>query len=288
MRLASRVSPRISRARKERGNRTLWIILVLMNIAPSLCANSAQAQSQMPRSYVSGSGKDNVSCTAQSPCRTFQAALAQTVTGGEIFALDSSNYGSVTINKAVTITSEKAAGILVGAGVSGVIINAGANDVITLRGLDIDGAGAGMNGIQFSSGAGLNVQNCVIRGFANGISFTPTDSSALAVAYTFIANNTTGIGLQTSAAGTGVLNDVQLFANGTGMFVLGKSTGPAVVAVGNSVIANNSTVGILSNGYSTVSITNSTLANNVVGLEAQNAGALLQISGSTVAGTGTG
>jgi hypothetical protein len=267
------------------GHRRLRVILVVMAI-PSLYANSAQAQAL--RTYVSRSGSDYPpDCNVQRPCRTFQAALVRTVAGGEIYAIDSANYGPVTINKAVTIASEKAAGILAGTSISGVIISAGSGDMITLRGLDIDGAGAGVSGIQFTSGAGLVVQNCLIRGFASGIAFTPSGSSALIVSGTLIHNNTIGITFQTSVASTGVLSDVQLFANGTGIVGVGTSAAPAILAVQDSFIASNSSVGILSNGYSTISVAMSTIANNGVGLQAQNAGALLRVSGSSFGGTGT-
>jgi hypothetical protein len=213
-------------------------------------------------------------------------ALAATAPGGEIYALDSANYGSVTINKTVTIASEHAAGILAGASLSGVIINAGSKDLITLRGLDIDGAGSGVSGIQFTSGAGLDIQNSVIRGFASGIAFTPSGSSALTVSRTLIHNNTIGIRFQVSAASTGAVNDVQFFANGTGMVGVGTRATPAIIAVQNSLVANHSNVGILSNGFSTISVATSTIANNGVGLEAQNAGALLQVFHSSIGGTG--
>jgi len=69
------------------------------------------------RTYVSGTGNDSYPCLASWPCQTFQAALALTVAGGEIYVLDSANYGAVTINKAVSITSEGAmAGVLATSG----------------------------------------------------------------------------------------------------------------------------------------------------------------------------
>jgi hypothetical protein len=240
------------------GSRKLWITLVIMTIAPLLDVMPAQAQAQ--QTYVSGLGRDNGSCTMATPCRTFEAALARTAAGGEITALNSANYGSVTINKAVTITSNYAAGVLAASGKSGITISAGSNDVITLSGLHIDGAGAGVNGIQFTSGAGLNIENCLIRGFAAGIGFTPSGSSALSVSGTLIENNTIGINFQTRAASTGTLNDVNLFANGTGIVGIGTSAGLANIAVQNSTIANNSKVGVLSNGYSTIAIPDSTIA----------------------------
>src|SRR4051812_43278132 len=67
-----------------------------------------QAAQPLIRTYVSGAGKDSNPCTPSSPCQTLQAALTLTLAGGEIFVLDSANYGAVTINKAVSITSEGA------------------------------------------------------------------------------------------------------------------------------------------------------------------------------------
>jgi hypothetical protein len=84
-----------------------------------------------------------------------------------------------------------------------------------------------------------------------------------------------------------VLSDVQLFANGTGIVGAGTNAAPAILAVQGSLIASNSSVGILSNGYSSISVAISTIANNGIGLQAQNAGALLQVFDSSVGGSGT-
>src|SRR5262249_21924227 len=149
--------------------------------AQKLGAPSAPPSPQS-RTYVSGVGIDGGPCTAASPCRTFSAALALTTAGGEVFVLNSANYGAATINKAVTITSEGAvAGVLATSG-AGLTISAGAGDVVNLRGLDIDGGGSGSTGIQFGSGAALNVTKSLIRGFANaGIAFSPAGAASLFV-----------------------------------------------------------------------------------------------------------
>src|SRR5262245_19528262 len=111
------------------------------------------------RTYVSGLGADNNPCTASMPCQTLQAALNTTIAGGEIFVLDSANYGPLTINKAVTIASEGAmGGVLAMSGV-GITINAGPNDVVSLRGLAIAGNNSGGFGIQFNSGRSLSIQH---------------------------------------------------------------------------------------------------------------------------------
>jgi nitrous oxidase accessory protein NosD len=141
------------------------------------------------RTYVSGLGSDANPCLASWPCQTFQAALALTIAGGEIYVLDSANYGPVTINKAVTITSEGAvAGVLATSG-AGITIAAGGGDVVNLRGLDVDGAGAGSIGIQFSSGQSLNIQKSVVRNFSDsGISFAPNGASTLFITDSTVTN----------------------------------------------------------------------------------------------------
>jgi len=267
-------------------------IVFAMTILPWLHAVPAQAQAM--RTFVSGNGKDTNACTITAPCQTLQAALAQTLAGGEINALDSANYGYVTITKAVSIISERGAtGVLAPSSVTGITINAGANDVINLRGLDIDGAGAGANGIVFTTGGSLNIRDGTIRGFANhGISFQPTGSSALFVANTIISNNgQTGIMFQNmgSATSIGVFNDVQVVNNGRGIAALGtNNAAPANVTVQGSVVANNRGVGILSGGLSAVTVANSTIANNGVGAQSQGTGATLQLAQSTITGNGTG
>ena len=104
-----------------------------------------------------------------------------------------------------------------------------------------------------------------------------------------VSNNSTGFRFQNSAINTGVLNDVQLVNNGTGMVALGtSSTGPATVTIQNGVVVNNGTVGIVSGGFSAVMVGNSTIANNGIGLEAQSIGAVLRASESAVTGNATG
>ena len=243
------------------------------------------------RTYVSGLGNNSNPCTAALPCQTLQAALAKTTPGGQIYALDSANYGYVTINQAVSIISGRGTtGILAAiTSVSGVTINAGANDIINLQGLDIDGAGSGSNGILFNSGSSVNIQNSVIRGFTSGINFKPTASSAITVSNTLISNNSTGFIFQNSAISTGVLNDIQLVNNGSGIVAAGSSsTAPATLTIQSSMVANNSAVGILASSFSNVTVSNTTLANNGVAVEAESAGALIQVSGSTLTGNSTG
>src|SRR5438105_3535713 len=110
------------------------------------------------RTFVSAAtGNDANPCTRSAPCRNFQAAIAQTASGGEVVVLDSGGYGTVTINQAVSLVAPAGvyAGISVFAG-TGIYVNAGPSDVVTIRGLTLNGLG-GSDGIAFFSGAALYV-----------------------------------------------------------------------------------------------------------------------------------
>jgi hypothetical protein len=120
------------------------------------------AQAQATRTWVSGVGDDANPCSRTAPCKTFAGAISKTAPGGEINIIDAGGFGAVTITKSITISAEGfTAGVLV-AGSNAIVINAGPNDVVVLRGLDIDGGpptSPGLNGIRFLAGAALHVQN---------------------------------------------------------------------------------------------------------------------------------
>src|SRR5882724_5238793 len=237
------------------------------------------------RTFVSAQGSDANPCLVSSPCRTFQAALALTTAGGEIFVLNSANYGAVTISKAVTITSEGAvAGVLATTGV-GITINAGASDVINLRGLDIDGGKTGATGIQFSSGSALNIQRSVIRGFTgSGINFAPSSASSLFVSDTMVSNNQ-GNGVLVSggaAAVKGALTRVTATGNGVGFFASGANVTMTVA----DAVASNNTYGIGANAAA-VMVRNSAVSSNSVGIAADQ-NATVRVGQSTVTANATG
>ena len=139
-------------------------ILALGVIATSL----AHAASQ--RTFVSTLGVNNPNCFIATPCRDFAAAMAATSPGGEIVVLDSGGYGSVSIAQSVSIIAPLGvyAGISVFAG-TGVTVAGGPAGKVTLRGLTINGQG-GSNGIVVTSGADVNVEQCVVTNMtADGI-----------------------------------------------------------------------------------------------------------------------
>jgi hypothetical protein len=278
-------------------------------LLPLLCATPAAAQAI--RTWVSGVGDDANPCSRTAPCKTFPGAISKTAAGGEIDVLDPGGFGAVTITKAITIASEGAGegGILV-AGTNGITVSAGPNDVVVLRGLQIDGGPIGsnsLNGVKFNSGGTLIIQNYAIRNFTGGapngygVSFTPSGASSMFMSDTVVSSNgsgTIGGGVLIQPTGTGsakaslvrvnaVNNALGIRADGTG------STGGITVAVSDSASTENTFGGITSftpaGGANTkVTVTNSISSNNGTGLNANGVAATLRISSSTVMGNTTG
>src|SRR5262249_42105570 len=150
----------------------LLVVIGLLLLGLPLDASVAHAQ--LARPCVSAAGSDSNDCTRLTPCRTFQRAHDNTLANGEITVLDPGGYGAVTITKSISIINDGVgeAGVLVSGGLSGITVAAGASDAVTLRGLTIKGIGfGGGDGVTFTSGRSLTVENCVIRNLSgiNGI-----------------------------------------------------------------------------------------------------------------------
>src|SRR5215471_3546135 len=143
------------------GNKPLLLVFGLLWAALTASPASAQAT----RTWVSGVGDDANPCSRTAPCKTFAGAISKTAPAGEINVLDPGGFGAVTITKSITISSVGfEAGVLV-SGTNGIIINAGASDTVVVEGLDIEGLGTGLNGVNFLAGSQLYIIDCHIRHF---------------------------------------------------------------------------------------------------------------------------
>src|SRR5215510_2808881 len=110
-------------------------------IAVFTLAFASLAQAQATRTWVSGVGDDANPCSRTAPCKTFAGAMPKTAPCGEIDVLDPGSFGAVTITKSVTIDGTPfIAGVLASNGTTGILVQASGSDVVTLRGLDINGA----------------------------------------------------------------------------------------------------------------------------------------------------
>src|SRR5438876_4867366 len=157
----------------------------------SIASGSAQ------RSFVSANhGNDANPCTVTLPCRNFAAAIAQTVASGEVIVLDSGGYGPVTIGSSISLIAPPGvyAGITAFSG-DAIAISAGASDVVTLRGLTLNGLG-GDRGVDFMAGGTLYVQQLTIKNFAiSGIYAVPSGSALVRVEDTTVTRSNSGISL---------------------------------------------------------------------------------------------
>ena len=150
------------------------------------------ADAQATRTWVSGVGDDVNPCSRTAPCKTFAGAISKTATNGEINCLDPAGYGAVTITKSITIDCRDTQGSILSAGTNGVIVNVTSNantkKAVKLRGISINGAGTGINGIRLLAAKTLNVEDVVIDGTTlHGISVE--GSSQVAVNNSTIRSN---------------------------------------------------------------------------------------------------
>jgi nitrous oxidase accessory protein NosD len=251
---------------------------------------ATSAAGVMQRTFVSANGNDANPCTLTAPCRSFVAAVAQVTPGGEVIALDSAGYGPFSIGKSVTVQAPAGiyAAITATSG-SGITINASDTDVITLRGLTINGLG-GSIGIDFQSGASLTVTDCTVSGFSQvGLNFGPVTKGTVGIVErSLFANDSTGISISptgnlavrnsiaTGNASSGIaifginsyggatlsVVDSLLNGNGTGLNSQTNGGGPSHVRLSGNHITNNTT-GVTIGGYSdAVSIGNNMARGN--------------------------
>jgi hypothetical protein len=274
------------------------------------------------RTWVSGFGDDANPCSRTAPCKTFAGAVSKTAAGGEIDVTDPGGFGALTVTKALTIDGRGTFASVLAAGTVGIRVAAGPGDVVTLRNLSIDGGGTGIHGVQFTSGAALHIENCVIFNFAQrGVAFQPTGASRLFITDSILRNNnnaTSGgaVLIQPAAGGSAqaVLDGVRMEGNLFGVFASDRST----VTVRNSVAAANSnsgftagsnavavvmnlegclvaennaaagTTGILCAGAAaTVRLSNVTVVNNGVGLSSVTGGSIVSFGNNRIVGNGT-
>jgi len=218
----------------------------VMAIAIFMFATVSIAQAQASRTWVSGVGDDANPCSRTAPCKTWAGAISKTAACGEIDALDPGGFGAVTITKSITLDGTGTFASILASLVNGIIINAAATDVVTIRGISINGFCNGISGINILQAKTVNVEDCVIFRFntGNGITVNETNDLALNVRNTVIRDNTLdAINTFTSGAANKVkvtLDHVRLSGSGNGLHARSGS----LVTARNSVFSNNTNHGI--------------------------------------------
>jgi hypothetical protein len=263
---------------------------------------ASMAQAQATRTWVSGVGDDVNPCSRTAPCKTFAGAISKTAAGGEIDCLDPGGFGAVTLTKSIVIDGTTGAGFgsILASSVNGVNINDSATAtpgtiIVRLRNLSINGAGTtlGLNGVNFTSGATVHVENCRIMNFSgDGIRKATSTAGRLIVQDTTITDCASdGIEL----AGTNAANDavsvdhVNITRCGNGL----KVSNRASVGISNSVIslnnASGSSAGVIANsvvvGGGIIDVENCQINFNSVGVQ-PNANQVIRLSNTHMTGNG--
>ncbi len=242
-----------------------------------VAAVPATAFGQATRTWVSGVGDDANPCSRTAPCKTFAGAISKTAPGGTIDALDPGGFGALTITKSITIDGTGTLASVLVAGTNGIVVNAAATDVVTLRGLDIEGingtGNGGLNGVSVVSAKLVHLENDRIYGFTqNGFNFSPSNPGAQAlIENSSIYDNT----------GDGVLNSAT-----------GGATNLRVTLRGDSIDENGGGVVAMSDGSSNRAAVNSfrtSIADNTNGgIDSEGSNAVQRISADEISGNGTG
>ncbi len=299
------------------------LVLTAVLLVSALFAGTA-AHAQATRTWVSGVGDDANPCSRTAPCKTFAGAISKTAAKGEINTLDPGGFGAVTITKSISIESDSVmAGVLV-SGTNGIIINALSTDVVTLRGLTIEGLGTGLNGIRILAAKEVHIEDCTIEGFVNrgiiventagnvnlyvrntiirnnvGASSPAGNSGAILLRPTAPASasaliedshldqNTFGLRVENNSRAT--MNNGSASANSTfGIHAITPGPNAASIVLENVTVSNNVTgVQAESSAFASVRLSNTMITANSVGLSSVTSGQLLSWGNNRVAGNGT-
>ncbi|PYQ33267.1 MAG: hypothetical protein DMF57_10040 [Acidobacteria bacterium] len=271
--------------------RRVSLHLVVGIVVCLLVATSASAQ--VARVFLAGTGDDAGDCTNQAtPCRSLQGAVTACPANGEIIILDNGGYGSANITKSLTVNAS--AGIVAFIART-ITVNIASTDKVVLRGLSMNGVVFGdADGMAFTGGGTLVVENSVIAGFSNAAINQAMAGSNLIVNNCEIRNNNYGV-WNSTASNTNtntVIENSRFEYNSYGVECAG---GTANVSIRRSVLANNF-LGVRPSSSSQtqpvlIVVDTCTIAHNGVGTEAvANFGgsATIRVSNSTIDHNGRG
>ena len=247
-------------------------VLNVLAVLVFTCAFASLAQAQASRTWVSGVGDDANPCSRTAPCKTWAGAISKTAACGEIDALDPGGFGAVTITKSITLDGTGTFASILASLTTGVIINAQATDVITLRGISINGFCNGIRGINILQAKTVNIEDCVIFRFAgDGITSTDNNGLKLNVRNSVIRDNT-GDGINAVAAAASparvTLLNVGLNGNTNGMHARSGVT----VSATDSTFAGNTSAGVfadntVASSFAVIRVQRSQITGNATGVQ---------------------
>ena len=237
-------------------------ISILLAAATLMIVAANPAHAQATRTWVSGVGDDINPCSRTAPCKTFAGAISKTTTGGIINCLDPGGFGAVTITKDITIDCEETLGGVLVSGTNAIVVST--TGVVNLRGLDIEGEGTGLIGINITQAATVYVRKSKIYGFQAG----------------------SATGIAAPGGGTLIVEDSIIQTNGTGINVSGGNTH---TSLRNVSINNNAVNGISFTTSGKAVVDRTTIGfNGATGLVVNSAGLTVMLGNSTIVGNTLG
>ena len=281
-------------------------VFAALFVLSSLMTMAQTAGAAGQRTFVSSMGLDTNPCSVTSPCRTFSAALAQTISGGEIVVLDSAGYGPVTIAQSVSIVAPPGvyAGITVPSGANGITISAGSFDV-AIRGITINSLAGAQFSISASNYGSLAIESCVMSAASGGIYInSPAGTTHRDILLKDLELNDQASIQFVNGPVNALIDRVLINRANTGLFLI--SSGSYVIR--DTVIQHSYTVGMQTMGAGTgqnVTVENSTFSGGIVGINIEgsyggnnslyivgshifnNEGTGLQVNGGTASGGAT-
>ncbi|ETA72739.1 MULTISPECIES: right-handed parallel beta-helix repeat-containing protein [Mesorhizobium] len=268
------------------------VLRFFLSIAVLLLASVfliAPASAQATRTWVSGVGNDADPCSRTAPCKTFAGAISKTATAGEINCLDPGGFGTVTITKSITIDCKTTEGGVLSALVNGIVVNTPVGSVVHLRGLDIDGAGTGLDGVRMTGQGQLHIEDCNIeRVTSNGVEFLPNGASELYISNTRIAEAAGGAILIKTTGAVGInaiLSRVELTNSANGILVDGTGNTSAMnMALTDSLVSGNTGNGVAVKSVAAASSVRATIVNTTI---SSNAGIGVNANGAAASGAGS-
>src|SRR5947209_4519193 len=265
----------------------------MMNLVPSklaiagvvMAAMYAAPANAQSRTWVSGVGDDLNPCSRTAPCKTFAGAISKTAAGGKINCLDPGGFGAVTITKSIEIDCLQFPGGILNSGVTGVNLSSTPNIKVVLRGIEIAGAGTGVNGISVNIPSDLTVDKCFIIGqTGNGIQVNTTvaGTTSLTVLDTVITQTNNGILLSTTGGGfaIGAIRNVTV-ARVAGAGVVLNTSG-TFATVSNSLLTGNASGGTANASGTVLNVHGSSITYNTTGLNAAASGATVRMSDNRI------
>ncbi|CAG0994529.1 hypothetical protein BURK2_02590 [Burkholderiales bacterium] len=248
-------------------------------------------------SAASGNDANTVSvCAASAPCRTFGAAASVTLSGGEVVALASGEYGPVTLIDSIALIAAPGIRASITA-TSGAAVVIDEEDIaVALRGLSIVGAGGSLGVGMYGAGR-LSIERCQIHGFTD-VGILVDAPAQVTIADTLVRNS----GNYGAALINGVSANIahtKFLGHSLSGILIGGDTGSTATkaSISNTVITGNGAgTGIAvqslhSSATVAVGVNRSTVSGNLVGVEASSSGgaaASLSLSRSRISGNDTG